>query len=191
MLGLAPAFLWAAPKSQEPYSIRPSTQTVQRRQAVLLLEQSNDPHAGQKLIEALNDKDAMTRSLAAEGLGTMKYTASGPALAKTLTQDSAPEVRQAAAFSLRQIQDPGAVDALGRALKDTSADVRLTALAGLNFYRDAKSGPLVEAVCNDKSVEVRRTAVYVLGHLEDRSSVPVVQQLLKTDPDAAAAAVMP
>jgi len=183
-LGLAPALLWAAPKSQEPYSIHPSTQTVQRRQAVLLLEQSKDPQAGQKLIEALNDKDAMTRSLAAEGLGALKSAAAGSALAKVLAKDASPDVRQAAAVSLRQIQDPGAVDALGRALKDSSANVRLTALSGLGFYRDAKSGPLVEAVCTDPSIEVRRTAVYVLGRLEDRAAVPTVQQLIKSDPDA-------
>jgi len=184
-LGLVPALLWADPKSQDSYLVHPSSQTVHRREAVLALGQTEDPQAGSKLLEALSDKDPMTRSLAAQRLGALKIASSRSALARVLATDSQEQVRQAAAFSLRQIEDPGATDALGKALKDSSPNVRILALTGLGHYKDASKGRLVEAMCQDKSVEVRRTAVFVLGRLEDRASVPTLEQLLKTDPDGA------
>jgi len=72
----------------------------------------------------------MTRSLAAQRLGALKIASSRSALARVLATDSQEQVRQAAAFSLRQIEDPGATDALGKALKDSSPNVRILALTG-------------------------------------------------------------
>jgi HEAT repeat protein len=142
-----------------------------------------DPDAGSKLLAALSDKDPMTRALAAQNLGRLKMASSMGALAHVLATDKQEEVRQAAAVSLRQINVPDAVDALGKALKDASPNVRVTALSGLAHYKDARSAPLVEAVCKDSSVEVRRTAVFVLGRLEDRASVPILEQLIRNDVD--------
>jgi len=184
LLALAPGVFGAAPKPQEAYLVHPSTETVQRREAVLALARSKDAQAGVKLVEALKDKDPMTRTLAAQGLGSLKVAAALSSLANVLANDPYPEVRQAAATSLRQIGDPAAVDALGKAVGDVDPNVRLIALTGLGRYRDPSTRPLVEAACKDKSVEVRRTAVYVLGRLEDPAAVPTVEQLLK-DPDAA------
>jgi len=185
MSGLVPALLWAAPKPEDSYLVHPSTQTVQRREAVLALGGSKDSQAVSKLVSALSDKDPMTRMLAAQGLGTLKAASTQAALARSLATDTDAEVRQAAAVSLRQIEDPAAVDALGKALKDSSPNVRVTALAGLAHYKVAGSGPLVEALCKDNAVEVRRTAVFVLGRLEDHAAVPTLEGLLKSDPDGA------
>jgi len=184
-LGLVPALLWADPKSPETYLVHPSSQTVQRRQAVLAVAQSGDPQAGTKLLEALSDKDPMTRTLAAQSLGTLKVVSSSAALAHVLLTDPQEEVRQAAAVSLRQIEVPEAVGALGEALKDASPNVRVAALTGLARYKDARTDPLIEAACKDQSVEVRRTAVFVLDRLEDRAAVPTLEQLMKNDPDSA------
>jgi HEAT repeat protein len=184
LLGSSSRVFGADPQSPDAYLVRASSQTIKRRQAVLVLAQSKNQAGAPELVAALADKDPMSRSLAAQGLGTLKYAAARPELAKLLAADPYPEVREAAAVSLRQIEDPSAVDALSQALGDSSANVRVTALTGLAHYRDMKSTLFVEAACKDKAVEVRRTAVFVLGRLEDPTAIPTVEQLLK-DPDAA------
>ncbi len=182
-LGLAGA-LQAESKPHEAFVVRPSSQTVKRRESALALGQAKDAsQAGPGLLQALNDKDSMTRSLAVQGLGNLKYASARPRLAEILATDPSEDVREAAAVSLRQIGDPKAVDDLAKAINDKSVNVRVTVLTGIGYYRDAKARPQVEAACKDKSVEVRRTAVYVLARLEDPKAVAVVQELAK-DPDA-------
>ena len=185
LLCWVPTLLWGAPNSQEPYLVRPSTQTIQRRESVMALGSSQDPLAGPKLVEALSDKDPMTRSLAAQGLGSLKYSAGVPALIGRLAGDSSAEVRQTAVLSLQQIHDPRAIVPLEKALSDTELNVRLTALRALERYRDPGSEPAVEAACKDMAPEVRRTAVYVLGRMRDQAAVPTLQKLLKSDSDDA------
>lgn len=184
LLALAPGVLRAVPNPQDAYLVRPSSKTVQRREAVMALGQSKDASAGIKLVEALKDKDPMTRSLAAEGLGSLRYAAALPNLAKVLAGDPFPQVRQAAATSLQQIGGSSAVNALGQAMGDADPHVRLVALNGLGRSRDPSTRPLIETACQDKAVEIRRTAVFFLGRLEDPAAVPTVESLLK-DPDAA------
>jgi len=183
-LGLNPGMLLAASKAQpkEAYLVRPSSETVKRRQSVLSLTQAGDAGSVSTLIEALADKDPMTRTLAVQGLGTLKVAAAAAPLADLLAKDPYPEVRQAAAFSLRQIEVPSTVAALGKALKDPEVNVRVVSLTGLAHYKDVKSSPLVQTACKDTSADVRRTAVFVLSRLEDPASIPTVQLLLK-DPD--------
>ena len=184
LLGGITSFSWAATVPKDSYLMRPSSETVKQRQAVFALSQSKDPQAAApQLMAALTAKDPMTRTLAVRGLGRLKAADAEPKLEAILANDPYPEVREAAATSLREIESPNAVDALGKALSDEATTVRLTALSGLAHYRDAKVRTLVEAVTKDKSVEVRRTAVYVLGQLDDPKAGPVIQDLLK-DPDS-------
>jgi HEAT repeat protein len=180
MWGSVAGVLWAEAKPKDNYSVRPSSQTIKRREAALALGQAKDAaQAGPQLLEALSDKDPMTRSLAVQSLGSLKYAAAKSKLAELLTTDPSTEVREAAAVSLRQLGDPQVVGALGKAVNDPAPNVRVTALMGLSYYRDAKVRPVVEAATKDKSVEVRRTAIYVLGRLGDPAAVPVVRTLLK------------
>ncbi len=58
----------AAPKAKETYMVRVTSATAKHRQAVMDLSQSKDGSSGDKLVEALADKDAMSRGLALEGL---------------------------------------------------------------------------------------------------------------------------
>jgi len=161
------------------YGVWPSSATVKRRQAAQAIAQDTDPaQAGAKFLEMAKDKDAMTRALAAESIGNLKFAPARGKLEELLLGDPNEQVREAAAVSLRQIADPAAVEALGKALNDVSPNVRVTALSGIAFYRDTNARPLVEAACKDKAAEVRRTAVYVLGRLDDPQAVPVVKGLL-------------
>jgi len=180
VLGLGPSVVQADAKPAGPYDVKPSTQTVKRREAVLALSQSNDgPQAAPGLLEALKDKDPMTRMLALQGLGSLKYKDARPQLAERLAADPNAQVRETAAVSLRQIEDPQAVDALVKALHDPVMNVRVTALMGLGRYRDPKTRSAVEAMTKDKAPEVRRTALYAISRIGDRASSPVVQLLLK------------
>ena len=130
-------------QAKEAYLVRPSSETVQRRQSVLALAQSRDVQSASKLLEAISDKDPMTRTLAVQGLGTLKVAAAVAPLSGLLASDPYPEVRQAAASSLRQIGDPGAVvaiDALGWS-KDPAAEAELQSLLAQS---PADSRPAVE-----------------------------------------------
>src|ERR1700690_638255 len=94
VLGLAAA-LQAESKPNEAFAVHPSSQTVKRRQSALALGQSKDAaQAGPALLQALQDKDPMTRSLAVQGLGNLKYGAANAPLAQVLASDSNDEVRQ-------------------------------------------------------------------------------------------------
>ncbi len=169
---------------------RPSKELVQRRTAVVAMqEQSNLDKAGRELMTALSDKDAMTRMLAVQGLGNLKYRQAREALSKVLSTDTSAETREAAALALRQINDGQAVDALAKAISDPVMGVRVTAMAGIGYYRNPKARPQVEAACKDSDPAVRRTAVHTLGQLEDPQAIPVVEPLLKdADPSVRAVA---
>src|SRR5438309_2269255 len=122
----------------------PPGPVVARRQAAFALGQSKDPsQAGPKLLAALDDKDDMTREIAARSLGNLKYAPASARLGAVLAGDHNDVVRQAAAVSLRLIGDPQAVPALSRALRDPSVIVRVTALAGIAHYKDVKARPAV------------------------------------------------
>jgi HEAT repeat protein len=171
------------------YAVRPSSQTVKRREAVLALSYEKDvSQVGPKLVEALADKDPMSRTLAVQGIGNLKYGAAREKVSHVLATDPSVEAREAAAVTLRQLGDVQAVGALAKAVSDTSPNVRTTALAGLAYYRDRSALPQVEAACKDEVAGVRRTALYAIGRMEATSSEPVVQALLK-DSDAAVRAL--
>lgn len=171
------------------YVVRPSSQTVKRREAVLAMGQGADvSKAGQQLMAALSDKDAMSRALAARELGTLKYGPALESLSGLLKTDTSAEVREAAALSLKQLGNRKALPALAAAVSDPVPAVRVTALTSMGYFRDPSVRAQVEAACQDSSTDVKRTAVFVLGRLEDPQSVPVAEAMLK-DTDASVRAV--
>jgi HEAT repeat protein/beta-lactamase regulating signal transducer with metallopeptidase domain len=95
--------------------------------------------------------------------------------------DSNAEVREAAARSLGNLQEPRAVEALMNAMTtDTDAEVRRTAAWALGQIEDERAVPaLIRALSDDRDVEVRRTAVWALGQIEDRSAVKALAAALR------------
>ncbi len=167
-----------APKAS--YIVRPSTQTIKRREAVVGMW--DDASKGPQLLEALSDKDVVTRAAAARGLGTIKFSGAREKLISVLGADSSAEVREAAALSLQQLNDPSVTPALTKAIADPVTSVRTTALMGIGHYRDRSARIQVEAAAKDSSPDIRRTALYTLSRLGDVQSAPVVEEMLK-DPD--------
>ncbi|MGH7469926.1 MAG: HEAT repeat domain-containing protein [Longimicrobiales bacterium] len=94
------------------------------------------------------------------------------ALATALTDDDV-VVRREAVQALGQQEDPRAVAALSRALReDTDAQVRKSAAWALGQIEDARAVPaLSEALRRDRDVEVRRTAVWALGEIESANAI--------------------
>jgi len=88
LMGLT-GVLWADAKPKEAYTVRPSSQTVKRRESALSLGQSKDAaQAGPALFQALDDKDAMTRALAVRSLGNLKYAPSRSRLGELFSSRS-------------------------------------------------------------------------------------------------------
>ncbi|HEX7937881.1 MAG TPA: M56 family metallopeptidase [Gemmatimonadaceae bacterium] len=105
------------------------------------------------------------------------------ALASTLG-DASVNVRLAAVQSLGNLQDPAAIAALAKALKeDTDARVREAAAWALGEIDDNRAVPhLLEALKTEKSVKVRAKIVHALKEIKDPSATAGVIAVLK-DPD--------
>lgn len=106
------------------------------------------------------------------------------ALIETLSDANA-GVRVVAAQSLGQIQDPRAITALSKALKeDTDARVRQAAAEALGEIDDNRAVPaLVDALKVEKIASVRRAIVEALGEIDDPSAASAIGAFAK-DADA-------
>ena len=102
------------------------------------------------------------------------------ALASALTDANA-SVRLAAVNSLGGLQDPAAIAALARAMKeDTDARVREAAAWALGEIDDTRAVPhLLEALKTERVAKVRVKIVESLGHIDDPSALPGVINALK------------
>jgi HEAT repeat protein/beta-lactamase regulating signal transducer with metallopeptidase domain len=101
-------------------------------------------------------------------------------LIETLSDASA-AVRLAAVSSLGQLEDPRAIAALAKAMKeDTDARVRAAAAEALGNIDDARAVPhLVEALKSERSPVVREKIVSSLADIDDPSAANAVVTVLK------------
>ena len=106
-----------------------------------------------------------------------------PSLIGALLDEDA-EVRAVVARALGELDDPQAVDALARVLReDPDADVRRTAAWALGEIESPRAIPaLGRALREDASREVREMAVWALGEIEDPAAVPALADAAD-DPD--------
>ena len=104
------------------------------------------------------------------------------ALSATLGDESV-NVRLAAAQSLGNLQDPAAITALAKALKeDTDARVREACAAALGEIDDNRAVPhLLEALKSEKTPKVKARIVEALREIDDPSAVPGVIVALRDD----------
>jgi HEAT repeat protein/beta-lactamase regulating signal transducer with metallopeptidase domain len=112
-------------------------------------------------------------------------TSAVPALMEALADASA-EVRLAAVQSLGTLQDPRAIAALGKALKeDSDARVREAAAEALGEISDARGVPfLLDALKTERVAKVREQIVNALQEIDDPSAVPGIIAVIK-DPSPA------
>ena len=103
-----------------------------------------------------------------------------PVLIEALT-DANGAVRIAAIKSLGELQDPRAIAALGKALReDTDPRVRRAAAEALGQIDDSRAVPhLVEALRSERSADVREAIIESLGEIDDPSAVSAVAAMAK------------
>ena len=99
------------------------------------------------------------------------------------SRDGKPEVRLAAVAALGELDDPRAVAALSKALReDPDPEVRRMAAWALGELEDPRGVPaLVEALRTDQSDEVRSTAAWALGEIEDEAAVAGLGEALRDE----------
>jgi 3-methyladenine DNA glycosylase AlkC len=155
-----------------------------------LWAQGGVPEDVQKLIEALQDKDAMVRLRAARSLGEMgaKAQPAMEALQKAMN-DEDQDVRAVAARALERItaqSDPELTELIG-ALKNPDPLTRLQAAKRLGELggRAAVALPALEQAQNDADEDVRRVVRHAIEKIQSSGS-PKVRQLIEQlrDPDA-------
>lgn len=154
------------------------------------------PPDSARLLQALAADDACVRELAARILAHQRDSALAAPLAARLGAAAAP-TRAAAAFTLGLAAPAGgldalAIDALARALADTSSDVRANAAWALGRARAGRALPLLVAHAGDADPRVRAAVVTAAGRLASTRSVDSVRvpattgvfvRVLRQDPD--------
>lgn len=95
--------------------------------------------------------------------------------------DASPSVRLAAVNSLGHLEDPAAIAALAKALKeDTDARVREAAAWALGEIDDNRAVPhLLEALKTERVTKVREKIVEALAQIKDANALPGVSAVLK------------
>ena len=104
------------------------------------------------------------------------------AMISALSDEDA-EIREQAAYSLGQFEDPRAIEPLANALQnDTEPGVREQAAWSLGMIEDAAAVPALSQALSDAEADVREQAAWALGMIEDESAVDALTQVL-SDPD--------
>ena len=140
--------------------------------------------ASAPLQEALHDKKAVVRRLAARSLGQIGDANAGQQLLG-LVDDEAADVRAAAITSLGLLHEQGAVPAIIRLLPtETAVPVREAMAQALYRLNSSKvSVDDLRPLINDENPMTRRYAVQAAGQLHDPHFVPILTELLKDEHD--------
>lgn len=117
-----------------------------RRQAIYRLLDLADPMTIPALLEALRDKDAEIRSVAAEALGAIGENDAVQGLEEALLTDESDEVRAAAAKALGTIGDVTSVPVLLQALRTPNSDVWHSAAESLWLMNEDVMPYVIEAL---------------------------------------------
>ena len=135
-----------------------------------LLGEIGDPRARQVLKVLAGDANEHVRRAAVVALGSMADRETVEYLTVTLSQDTLPDLRAAAAQSLGESGDTLAVPALVHALADTVASVRKQAVVALHrLWTPLAQDALVRVLVQDSEEIVRFVAAQSLGQ---RRAVP-------------------
>ncbi len=131
---------------------------------------------------ALNDPDAMTREVAAQGLGYLGDPRAAVLLGKALS-DPDTHVRRRAASALITTPSKSVQAQLTQtALHDADQTVRGFAVEALGWIGDASMAHALVQAAKDPSAEVRRRAAMQLGRTRDPATLQALVSLFK-DPD--------
>jgi hypothetical protein len=105
------------------------------------------------------------------------------ALTAALRGDASSQVRATAAWSLGNVGDGSAAEALAAALSDQSVEVRKRAAWALGNSNLKHAPPQLIALLNDKDPQMRELAAWALYEIEDPASITAHEAALKREPD--------
>lgn len=110
------------------------------------------------------------------------YEGAVDVLLKTLGTDEHPEVREAAAWSLGELENPRAIDGLTQAANDPTTAVRLAAVWALQEMEDERAAPALLRALEDASADIRLMGALGLSEL-DLEEPPAELVAATSDPD--------
>ncbi len=156
--------------------------------AVIALKRLRDPAAVPALLDLVRSPKATLRRRVIETLGQSGDVSVVPTLAERLREDSAPDVRAAAARALGELKAADAVPALEEALRDEMS-VRIQVVIALGNVRHKHSLAALMAMLKDGAAEVRYHALNAIGKYQEPKSMKAVASMLQdSEPMVKAAA---
>ena len=114
------------------------------------------------LLKQLSDPSPEVREEAAEDIQATGIALD--ALAKLITTDPSPDVRAAAVYSLKESDDPGAVDVLILGLDNEDPEVLEEVIDGLWFIGDRRAYSHLQRMLDHPNEDVRDAAEYALDN---------------------------
>jgi hypothetical protein len=96
-------------------------------------------------------------------------------------RDSDAGVREAAARSLGNLEDPRATEALIVAMRDSNLEVRRAAVSALGNIEDRRATSGLISALKDTDAEVRQSAAWALGNIEDTAAAPALTRALSDE----------
>src|SRR5262249_13382033 len=143
-----------------------------------------DDQRVQRLIHALESKDAFERRDAAKQLGeeTGYVDTALPHLTRVLTKDSNFDVAEAAAFAISRFGKQGEAELL-RAADHKEPNVRLLAIKALSFSAKLDSEGLKKAAAHlaDSDSKVRGMTLDLIARLRYSDSLDTVLKMIRSD----------
>ena len=118
----------------------------------------------QVLLKQLSDPSPEVREEAAEDI--LATGIALDALATLITTDPSPDVRAAATYSLKESEDPGAVDVLILGLDDKNPEVLEEVIDGLWLLGDPRALPHLRRMLDNPNEDVRDAAEYALENFK-------------------------
>ena len=148
-----------------------------RARALRVLGELKVPAAVPAILQALEDRDADVRNVAARSLGRMKLQAAEEALVALLGKHDQAISSRIAAICIEM--GPRTAPLLIRAIRDGSPKARFWSARILGEIRDARAVRSLGDALLDADPEVRSAATWALGRIGDRATAPLIEPLLR------------
>jgi putative membrane-bound dehydrogenase-like protein len=106
-----------------------------------------------------------------------------PAIEQVLAHDRSIDAKCAAVWALTRIEEPGAREAVRKALNDADPSVRQAATRSAGLLRDAAAGEKLQTLAKNDAAPVRREAATALGRIGQPAAVPALLDALAVPAD--------